>query len=206
MAVTQIRNPGTAGRLYYERKAHGGQDTQGSPALPQPTPLRPRLPPARPGQAEQNQTVRITYDPAADTVYIHFTSQPLALGPHHHPGRHPGPASKGSSHSPGKTTAAGWPGPGAVRRQRRLGEGADQVELGVEFLHHPEPEVGGEQEVAHRGLGFCRPRPGARRAHVRPAGGCGIAAQGSVPPGYGPADPRVTGRPASLPGGIRWGW
>ena len=45
-AITQIRQD-TEGRRYYRRKLAAGQDRQGSPALPEAAPVRPRLPPAR---------------------------------------------------------------------------------------------------------------------------------------------------------------
>ena len=45
-AIAQIRHD-TEGRAYYRRKLAAGQDPQGSTALPEATPVRPRLPPAR---------------------------------------------------------------------------------------------------------------------------------------------------------------
>ena len=44
-AIAQIRHD-TEGRRYYRRKLQRSQDQQGSPALPETTPVRPRLPPA----------------------------------------------------------------------------------------------------------------------------------------------------------------
>ena len=79
MAVTQIRYPGTQGRLYYERRQPRARH-QGSPALPQAPALRPGLPSARHRPAGQNRNVRITYDPAADAAYIYLTGQRLARG------------------------------------------------------------------------------------------------------------------------------
>ena len=105
MAVTQIRYPGTAGRRYYERKRTRRQDAQGSAAVPQAAAVRPGLPPAPRRPAGQNRNVRITYDPAADAVYIHLTGEPLTPRPHHHPGQ-PRPASRRSSRWTGKTTAS----------------------------------------------------------------------------------------------------
>ena len=42
--------------------------------------VRPGLPPARLRPAGHNRNVRITYDPAADAVYIHLTRNPLTPG------------------------------------------------------------------------------------------------------------------------------
>jgi transposase len=56
------------------------QDPEGSAAVSQAQALRPGLLAAHRGPAEHNQGVRITYDPDADAVYIHLTSQPLTAG------------------------------------------------------------------------------------------------------------------------------
>jgi uncharacterized protein YuzE len=57
-----------------------GQDPERSAAVPQAAAIRPGLPSAARGPARHNRRVRITYDPAADAVYIHLTGQPLAPG------------------------------------------------------------------------------------------------------------------------------
>ncbi len=48
--------------------------------MPQAAAVRPGLLPAPRRPARHNRSVRITYDPAADAVYIHLTSDPLAPG------------------------------------------------------------------------------------------------------------------------------
>jgi uncharacterized protein YuzE len=48
--------------------------------VPQAAAVRPGLLPAPRRPAGHNQSVRITYDPAADAVYIHLTSGPLSPG------------------------------------------------------------------------------------------------------------------------------
>jgi transposase/uncharacterized protein YuzE len=80
MAVTQIRYPATPGRRYYERKRTEGKTPQRSAAVPQTAAVRPGLLPARLRPAGHNGNVRITYDPAADAVYIHLTGDPLSPG------------------------------------------------------------------------------------------------------------------------------
>jgi hypothetical protein len=80
MAVTQIRNPGAPGRLYYERKRSEGKTPKGSAAVPQAQAFRPGVLPAPRRPARDNRNVRITYDPAANAVYIHLTSDTLTPG------------------------------------------------------------------------------------------------------------------------------
>ena len=80
MAVTQIRYPGTQGRLYYERRRTEGKTPKEALRC-----LKRRLsdlvlPSARHRPAGQNRNVRITYDPAADAAYIYLTGQRLARG------------------------------------------------------------------------------------------------------------------------------
>ena len=100
MAVTQIRYPGTAGRRYYERKRTEGKTPKEALRC-----LKRRLSDqvyrqlvARP--AGQNRSVRITYDPAADAVYIHLTGERLTPRPHQHP-RPPPPEASDGVHRPG---------------------------------------------------------------------------------------------------------
>jgi uncharacterized protein YuzE len=49
--------------------------------VPQAAAVRPGLLPAHRRPSGHNRNVRITYDPAADAVYIHLTGDPLAPGP-----------------------------------------------------------------------------------------------------------------------------
>ena len=88
MAVTQIRYPGTDGRRYYERKRTEGKTPKEALRCLKRRLSRPGLLPAPRRPAGHNRSVRITYDPAADAVYLHLTGQPLHTGPHHHPGPH----------------------------------------------------------------------------------------------------------------------
>jgi hypothetical protein len=98
-----------------------GQDPQGSVAVPQAAAIRPGVLPAQHRPAGHNQNVRITYDPAADAVYIHLTAACSRWAvPRSRPPRRPAPA--GSSHSTGKTAASGAP----VDRQV-AGGGAQQA-------------------------------------------------------------------------------
>src|SRR4030095_11815239 len=46
-----------------------------------------------------------------------------------------------------RKTLGGWPRYRTVARQRRVGEGRDQIERGIELLDCAEAEIGGEQEV-----------------------------------------------------------
>ena len=80
MAVTQIRYPGTDGRRYYERKRTEGKTPKEALRC-----LKRRLSDLvyRQLVADRRGTiedVRITYDPAADAVYIHLTGEPLTPG------------------------------------------------------------------------------------------------------------------------------
>jgi transposase len=77
MAVTQIRYPGPG---LLRAQARGRQDALGGPALPAAPAAGCGLPAARPGPARHNRSVPITYDAAADAVYIHLTGQPLSPG------------------------------------------------------------------------------------------------------------------------------
>lgn len=79
MAVTQIRYPGTDGRRYYERKRSEGKTPKEALRC-----LKRRLSDLVYRQLiiDQRGTigVRITYDPAADAVYIHLTGSQLTPG------------------------------------------------------------------------------------------------------------------------------
>ena len=80
MAVTQIRYPGTQGRLCYQRRRTEGKTPEQALRC-----LKRRLsdlvlPSARHRPAGQNRNVRITYDPAADAACIYLTGQRLAPG------------------------------------------------------------------------------------------------------------------------------
>ena len=80
MAVTQIRYPATDGRRYYERKRTEGKTPKEALRCLKRRLSRPGLLPAPRRPAGHNRNVRITYDPAADAVYIHLTGQPLTPG------------------------------------------------------------------------------------------------------------------------------
>jgi transposase len=80
MAVTQIRYPATPGRRYYERKRTEGKTPKEALRCLKRRLPRPGLLPAPRRPAGHNRSVRITYDPAADAVYIHLTGDPLTPG------------------------------------------------------------------------------------------------------------------------------
>jgi hypothetical protein len=105
MAVTQIRHPGTPGRLYYERKRGEGTTPKEALRCLQRRLPRPGLLPADRRPAGHNRNVRITYDPAADAACIHLTGQPLAPGRTTIQASTP-PGTEGSSRSTGKTTVS----------------------------------------------------------------------------------------------------
>jgi hypothetical protein len=79
MAVTQVRNRGSEGRAYYERKRLEGKTGKEARRC-----LKRRLSDVIYRQliADQAGTieVRITYDQRADTAYLHLTDQPLRPG------------------------------------------------------------------------------------------------------------------------------
>ena len=80
MAVTLIHYPATSGRLYYERKRREGKTPKEALRCLKQRAAGPGLLPAPRRPARHNRSVRITYHPAADAVYIHFTSGPLTPG------------------------------------------------------------------------------------------------------------------------------
>ena len=61
-------------------EAPGGQDAEGSAEVLEATPLRRRLSAADDRQVGDNRTMRVTYDPGADAVYISLTEEPLSSG------------------------------------------------------------------------------------------------------------------------------
>ena len=80
MAVTQIRYPATPGRRYYERKRTEGKTPKEALRCLKRRLPRPGLLPAPRRPAGHNRSVRITYDPAADAVYIQLTGDPITPG------------------------------------------------------------------------------------------------------------------------------
>jgi hypothetical protein len=109
MAVTQIRYPGTDGRRYYERQAHRGQDTQGSPALPQASAVGRWSIASSPltGAAESKCADHLR---RRGRCGLHLPHRRVAHpGPHHHPGRNS--AHRGRVHRPGlERRPPRWPG------------------------------------------------------------------------------------------------
>jgi uncharacterized protein YuzE len=80
MAVTQIRNPGTTGRRYYEGKRAEGKTPKEALRCLKRAAAGRGLPADGGRPPGHNQQVRITYDPAANAVYIHLTSEALTPG------------------------------------------------------------------------------------------------------------------------------
>jgi hypothetical protein len=80
MAVTQIRYPGSEGRVYHEGKRREGKTPKEPLRCLKRRLRRPGLPPAAHRPARHNRRVRITYDPGAGAACIHLTGQPLTPG------------------------------------------------------------------------------------------------------------------------------
>jgi len=72
--------PPHPGPAVLRAQAPRGQDAEGSPAVPQAAAIRPGVLPAPRRPARHNRSVRITYDPGADAVYIHLTGIRLPPG------------------------------------------------------------------------------------------------------------------------------
>jgi transposase len=107
MAVTQIRYPGTAGRLYYEQKRREGKTPKEALRC-----LKRRLSDVAcrqlvTGARGTIESCGSPTTPAADAVYIHLTSVSLPPGRTTIQAGTPGlPASTGSSRWTGKTTGS----------------------------------------------------------------------------------------------------